>query len=834
MSISLDALNNLENNSSYYLSDSGEVKKAGFGQWVKCLFGFGGGRTRVANLINEIRKSLIATTENNNAATVLDENLSRKSIKSLKGSEIKELVKNFKVLNDIGIAKTSAKKLLDNQINVAINTTSPSEQQGISEKLTVDPSALRDFIMRGEENYLKNPPLKEITTTVTNENGQSETKTYKKLDMQTAQTHFNNDIIMRKNLLKEVVNTKKLKNLSQRYLEYINKTLYDKEGNRNEIPIKDLKNPDEVLKDLFYSKISKSKNDPNVQKNVDFIIKECQEDPDLQDIVEKRSCLLRLTANTRLKSEEQTSSNLKKLKDCLKKAKELSNGNKKMLNQYKMFIAEKGLKISPEILTSMSDKVNTMPLDKLRSLNAKSSAKEFHDAMKQVNDNIEILRTSEEICRFASASDDRSFFAELIDALILSKLSPQEKSNLMEAFSSANANKAKLAYKHFEEISVNYNLSAIDYSPLPDSTEKLPLYFAFDETNHISDNMSVMINILSDQLDTTAPDIDKYFTKQGYKEYNVKELIKEIGKNTVEKTRDIVNDYLDNHISGSDTKFIRDIMYQRIMNLSSNTIEFGNTLNTKYGYAANFNSYYSDLVKPAVRASMQWNICAALKKCSADPKTTYFARDLTVGGFEITLPGGKKLNNDFEKACNELAQYVTKNEAATYNSLSKEDKLKVNLIISVCSQETCTSLATESQRSMSPNGSVIYSPSYSGDPVVNKFNVSIGEDGSLSVSYEGKRHVATLEKKDSGEFFHLDAEQSYLGSSLNLKFEPDEIKRLSELDFSKYDDKKVMEEYLASDDANKIKKITETIPKDFRVSFDLSTDMELKTVSQAE
>ncbi|WP_406547379.1 hypothetical protein [Succinimonas sp.] len=63
---------------------------------------------------------------------------------------------------------------------------------------------------------------------------------------------------------------------------------------------------------------------------------------------------------------------------------------------------------------------------------------------------------------------------------------------------------------------------------------------------------------------------------------------------------------------------------------------------------------------------------------------------------------------------------------------------------------------------------------------------------------------------------------------------PNEIKRLSELDFSKFDHDKVSEAVNANDGINKTTKITENIPEEFKIDFNLSTDMELKTVSQAE
>ena len=64
-----------------------------------------------------------------------------------------------------------------------------------------------------------------------------------------------------------------------------------------------------------------------------------------------------------------------------------------------------------------------------------------------------------------------------------------------------------------------------------------------------------------------------------------------------------------------------------------------------------------------------------------------------------------------------------------------------------------------------------------------------------------------------------------------MKFHPNEIKRLADLDFSKFNDKKVQDAYLADDGTNKITKINEAIPDEFHIDFDLSTDMKLNTAA---
>ena len=50
MNINTTTLQNLDPNSSYYLSRSGEIKRSGIGQWLKCFFNIGDGRAKAAAL----------------------------------------------------------------------------------------------------------------------------------------------------------------------------------------------------------------------------------------------------------------------------------------------------------------------------------------------------------------------------------------------------------------------------------------------------------------------------------------------------------------------------------------------------------------------------------------------------------------------------------------------------------------------------------------------------------------------------------------------------------------------------------------------------------------
>ena len=59
MDLNIENISRLDNNSSYYLSDNGEIKKSGLLHKFKCFFGLGHSRQRVSNLINAIRNTIL-------------------------------------------------------------------------------------------------------------------------------------------------------------------------------------------------------------------------------------------------------------------------------------------------------------------------------------------------------------------------------------------------------------------------------------------------------------------------------------------------------------------------------------------------------------------------------------------------------------------------------------------------------------------------------------------------------------------------------------------------------------------------------------------------------
>ena len=89
MTVSLENIASLKDNSLYYLSDKGEVKKAGLWTKFKYVANLGHSRERVNNLLNEVKNILLQQSEGKGAGKI-EARLRETDISfGIKGSSIK-------------------------------------------------------------------------------------------------------------------------------------------------------------------------------------------------------------------------------------------------------------------------------------------------------------------------------------------------------------------------------------------------------------------------------------------------------------------------------------------------------------------------------------------------------------------------------------------------------------------------------------------------------------------------------------------------------------------------------------------------------------------------
>lgn len=107
MPITAASLTQLQNG-SYYLSNSGEIKKAGLWQWFKCFTGLGDGRAKVERLVERIKTDLLASAgikRDVALSSSLDELDTTRSISS---ADLRRIATAFKQTHSAAIAKTDA------------------------------------------------------------------------------------------------------------------------------------------------------------------------------------------------------------------------------------------------------------------------------------------------------------------------------------------------------------------------------------------------------------------------------------------------------------------------------------------------------------------------------------------------------------------------------------------------------------------------------------------------------------------------------------------------------------------------------------------------------
>ena len=71
-----------------------------------------------------------------------------------------------------------------------------------------------------------------------------------------------------------------------------------------------------------------------------------------------------------------------------------------------------------------------------------------------------------------------------------------------------------------------------------------------------------------------------------------------------------------------------------------------------------------------------------------DLENIQFYKDLTRNGMIVKLPGDKTLSNDFATACDQIAQFVTGKEDATYAGLDSKAKAKAHIVMSLLCQDS--------------------------------------------------------------------------------------------------------------------------------------------------
>ena len=110
MNINTTTLQNLDPNSSYYLSGSGEIKRSGIVQWFKCFFNIGDGRAKAAALADRVKAALLADGGVESDTNLNTEIAALDKTRSLSGADLRRIAERFRTNHAEAVGRADARR----------------------------------------------------------------------------------------------------------------------------------------------------------------------------------------------------------------------------------------------------------------------------------------------------------------------------------------------------------------------------------------------------------------------------------------------------------------------------------------------------------------------------------------------------------------------------------------------------------------------------------------------------------------------------------------------------------------------------------------------------
>lgn len=758
MDLNLENISRLDSNSSYYLSDNGEIKKSGLLHKFKCFFNFGHSRQRVANLINAIRNT-IAEASGGAANFRLDEQFQTINQKSaVKGSVIKEFAETFRTANQASIAHALAKR---EAVRIIDSTILDLEAKGNS-KIKNSPK-LQELLYKALEIDIDEPP-------VVNKDGRNV------LDLE----HFKRTVSQKLNAISscliDIVNDERLgkPQLSNDYVDYLKGLLISEDGDITRPDPAALKKPDEAFAQLAAEDILKPDSTEGEIKlfneGVQQILSECKDDPDLRDLLTLNYKTILTKGDDVIRSKDEVQKKINAIKSNLQELRQLSAGNPQVFNYGKQILSgESGKTFVPGSMTKMFNYVNSADIKDLLTISDRSSAFEMQKA---VNKLVSILvdgagSSGAELNDIIEASLARSFIAGMLTL----RLSPAERQTLVKVFESMEFSRLDAAYVKAQE-----NFS---------SARELP-----GQIRYLYSSSTLSIRKTIDSFYTALCTITGKEEKQYQYIGNVDDkLISQVSTDIKAQADPLaertMSEFFARHFKGDSLGFIRDHL--------RNTMLTGQLkLQGRFSPSQLFNYMVQNQVNSHINSSF---IEQMKQLTGTNPQEAAFFRDL--GRMNVKLPDGRMLSKDPATAADEIAAFVTGRAEAKFDALTDAEKAKVRVVMSLLTTNTAKAVTEAVPAELDKNKSLTLNEAQD----KGRFTISLDNSkfGSINISCQYENEITS--------FVH-NRQQTVLNPGSTVKGEVvysislKEIERLSKLDFRSIDNQQAV------------------IPNDFRIAGD--------------
>ena len=546
----------------------------------------------------------------------------------------------------------------------------------------------------------------------------------------------------------------------------------------------------------------------NLDRMVETAVKTALKDKDALEVVTKNLPKILVQGDAKLRSLDSVQSKVAELVQNVEELRTASAGNKDFFKAGLLMLnALCGKSVKPGMIASIIHDVNAANIGDIKKLSGSSSGVAIHKAVEQFTRLQEELAVSSGAEAACEGSDEKVAMRDFIANLVVAKCGHSAAAKIQPSLNSENAQKLSYIYSRFEsgkypKDGISKGIQAHISIMASRATSMLnQLKLVVDTLMGIDENKFVCVKEFSGDFDTGDFGAGKIFG-------DLKAAAKRESTKALESTVPL---FIQGNGPAADA--IRGIVIDRIGPEPNEDPK-----DTIY-VEANRN----------IKAMMNWTICAGAKTFAmGGSKKSIFARDLA-RDLKVMLPGNKRLSNDFDKALDELADFITKGAKKSFAELDAKEKNKVYIVTSLLSQET--GKAAFDGQFMAFDSDNFFQPIVTGsdqDTDEREFKLSFSNNGNLVLGFEATQNLqVVIVGKSSGKTATaVTPPGSTAKSNIEYEISAKEFDRLSGLDFTKFNDDATHAHMAQKTGKNKIKGIPGTFAKEFQVDSD-----EVDTVS---
>lgn len=666
MGVTLDNIADLKNGSNYYLSDSGEIKKSGLIHKFKCCFNLGHSRQRVANLINEIQKTLLASA-GLPVNRQLNAQLSQIDMtKAVKGQEIKNIAAQFRSVNSQQINENTASSIAKGLINKTV-----VDIQAKNGGQTRNTEALCSLLNKAVSDILKNPPL------VKDKHNNNVVDKDALINMLNDRLYHENKFLLKVAGSQELGKPK----LTTSYLSYLKDNAYDKQGNRIVEDVTALKNQFEAEKEIILKACEVRENKREAfDENIDYLLEQGQNDADLHELLMANARGIVLGGKSEPRSLDSLKNKIDGIKSNLAEIRSLAPKDQHMSNYaFRVLKGMLGKSLPDGMFTRLYNATLNADISNLSALNSKSSQWEIFKGIEDERSAIATILNEQGVNDLLKGKDvliddeERHPLEQFIEDILVSRLSIKQQQGVRQAFLSVNNVKQQSFYNKLLEA------GSERFPHIPKGSGDI-LYAMIVKLQRYSITLH---STVCGQLGLDAPNEIPDYINPNPDEFSADEnsIYNSLTRSLKDEIKYQMESYVDIMMQGNALSQQKTYLKEKMVDTFS-----------KAGLRLKPSLIFKLLVKKDFSSLLNVDIIEGLKLLRKGKfEETSFFRDIK-RDFNVTLPDGKMLDKDPLVARDELAQFVSKDPEKTYDDLDEKTKDKVNVLISVIAQTTFMSM----------------------------------------------------------------------------------------------------------------------------------------------